>query len=98
MTSDFEGLVVATGQVATVEYRGDTEQAAQGKPWCAVLRCPDGCTCEVSGQQSVVYGFPTAFDAIAFRDKMAADFAAGKHRANTGVRSVTVDHVRKTKP
>ncbi len=58
--------------VTTIEYRGDTIQAAAGKPWCVVLRCPDGCQCEVSGQELVTYGFRSAFQAIAHRDKVVA--------------------------
>jgi hypothetical protein len=65
--------------VATVEYRGSTIHAAAGKPWAVVVRCPDGCDCEVSGQATVISGFRTSFDAIAFRARVAADIAAGKH-------------------
>jgi hypothetical protein len=66
--------------VSVVEYRGDTPEAAAGKPWCVVTRCPDGCQCENSGQQLVAFGFRSAFQAIAWRDKIAAGIAAGKHR------------------
>lgn len=63
--------------VAVVEYRGDTEAAAMGLPWCVVVRCPDNCQCQVSGEQEVIFGFRSAFEAAAWRDKTAAEVAAG---------------------
>jgi hypothetical protein len=58
--------------VASIERRDGTPEAADGRPWCVVVRCPDGCRCADAGRVAVIRGFASPGEAQQWRDEKAA--------------------------
>lgn len=70
---------MTTMMVSTVEYRAVKSEPNVAEQWVVVIRCPEGCTCKISGEETIVFGFPSREVAEGWRTRVAADVTAMIH-------------------